>query len=112
MSSEDVINKILKKQLPDLIGGEEIVLEASREMIKDELKEHIRKKLEEDPELKKEFKDAIGMYFEAKVKEMYAHIKLAKASAKLGLDLMPTPLKNDLSKELEKELGPLVEKIL
>jgi hypothetical protein len=102
----------LKTKFPDLIGGEEIILEAAREMVKDELKEHIRKRLDDDPELKQEFKDAIGMYFEAKVKEMYANLKLAKASAKLGIDLMPEPLKNDFTRELEKEIGQIVDKIV
>jgi hypothetical protein len=112
LTHDDVVSDLLKTKFPDLIGGEEIILEAAREMIKDELKEHIRQRLDDDPELKQEFKDAIGMYFEAKVKEMYANLKLAKASAKLGIDLMPEPLKKDFTRELEKELGSIVDKIV
>ena len=104
MTQEDILNNLMKNKFPDIIGGEELMLEAGREMIKEELKMRLREKLDNDPELKQEFKDAIGMYFEAKVKEMYANIKLAKASAKLGIDLMPEPLKADFTRELEKEI--------
>lgn len=112
MTNEDILTNMLKNKFPDMIGGEELILEAGRDMVKEELKDHIRRKLESDPELKKEFKDAVGMYFEAKVKEMYANMKLAKASAKLGIDLMPDPLKKDFTRELEKEIGSIVEKML
>jgi hypothetical protein len=112
MAQDDALNQLLKNKIPDIIGGEELILEAGREMIKDELKVYIRKRLEENPELKKEIKDAIGMYFEAKVKEIYANIKLAKASAKLGIEIMPDTLKKDFSKELEKELGSIIDKML
>jgi len=112
MPQEDVLNNIVKNKFPDIIGGEELMLEVGRELIKDELKDRLREKLDNDPELKQEFKDAIGMYFEAKVKEMYANMKLAKASAKLGIDLMPEPLKKDFTRELEKELGSIIEKII
>ena len=78
----------------------------------DSVKDRLREKLDNDPELKQEFKDAIGMYFEAKVKEMYANIKLAKASAKLGIDLMPEPLKDDFTRDLQKELGSIVDRIV
>jgi hypothetical protein len=107
-----MINEMLRDKFPDLIGGEEIMLEVGRDMIKDELKEHIRKRLDDDPELKQEFKDAIGMYFEAKVKQMYANMKLAKASAKLGIEMMPEPLQQDFKRELEKEISTIVEKMV
>jgi hypothetical protein len=112
LTQSDIIGDLLKTKFPDIIGGEELIIEAGREMIKEELKERLREKLDNDPELKKEFKDAIGMYFEAKVKEAYANIKLAKASAKLGIDLMPTPLKDDFTRELQKELGTIVDKMV
>lgn len=112
MPQDDLISQMLKNKIPDIIGGEELVLEAGREMIKEELKEHIRKKLEADPALKKEIKDAIGMYFEAKVKEVYANVKLAKASAKLGIDLLPEHMRKDISREVEKELVTVVDKMI
>ena len=112
MPQDDMLSQMLKNGIPDIIGGEELIIEAGREMIKEELKEQIRKKLEEDPALKKEIKDAIGMYFEAKIKEVYANIKLAKASAKLGIELLPENMRKDISKEVEKELVTIVDKMI
>ena len=106
------INSLLKSRTHDIINGEELVYEVAREMIKDELKSHIRKILEEDPTLKQELKDAIGMYFEAKVKEAYANVKLAKAGVKLGMEVLPKPLADDMKRELEKEVGEIMEKII
>jgi hypothetical protein len=68
--------------------------------------------LNADPELRKEFKDAVGMYFEAKVKEAYAGVKLAKSSAKLGLELIPEHMRDEMSKELQQELIKIVEKTM
>ncbi len=112
MDDSTNIHPLLKAKVYDVLSGEEMVYEVAREMIKDELKAHIRQILDEDPELKQELRDAVGMYFEAKVKEAYANIKLAKAGAKLGLRTMPEPLAQDMKRELEKEMGEFMEKIL
>ena len=113
MTAEDnLIKPILSGSLRNVLGGEEIIVEVARELVKDEIKRIIHQKLEASPELRKEFRDAIGMYFEAKIKEAYAGIKLAKSSAKLGLDLIPESLRDQMSKELQEELIKLVEKTL
>lgn len=109
---DQIIKPLLKDTVTDIFGGEDILIEAARDLVKDELKDHIRKALKDNPDLKKEFKDAIGMYYEAKIKEMFASIKLMKASAKLGLELMPDKLKKEMSKELEQEINKLIEKTL
>ena len=110
--ADQIIKPLLKDTVTDIFGGEDILIEAARDLVKDELKDHIRKALKDNPDLKKEFKDAIGMYYEAKIKEMFASIKLMKASAKLGLELMPDKLKKEMSKELEQEINKLIEKTL
>lgn len=107
-----ILKPLLKEGLIDIFGGEDLLIEAAKDLIRDDIKEHIREKLEANPELKKEFKDAIGMYFEAKLKEAYANIKLVKAGAKLGLDLIPDSMKSRLSKEVEEELTKILEKTL
>lgn len=109
---EDALTPLLSHPLKNIIGDEEIIIEVARELVKDEIKRIIRQKLEENPELRQELKDAIGMYFEAKIKEAYAGIKLAKSSAKLGLDLIPEHLRVEMSKELQQDLIKLVEKTL
>ena len=111
-NGKEVLKPLLKEGLYDVFGGEDLLIEAARDLIRDEIKEHIRERLEANPEIKKEFKDAIGMYFEAKLKEAFANIKLVKASAKLGLEMIPPKLKNTMSKELEQELTKLLEKTL
>jgi hypothetical protein len=113
MSNGDkVLKPLLKEGLYDVFGGEDLLIDAARDLIREELKDHIRERLESNPDLKKEFKDAIGMYFEAKIKEAFANVKLVKASAKLGLELIPETLKDTMSKELEQELTKLLEKTL
>lgn len=113
MSEEkEVIKPLLKEGLYDIFGGEDLLIDAARDLIREEIKEYIHKRLNDNPELKKEFKDAIGMYFEAKLMEAFANIKLVKAGAKLGLEMIPKKMKTRMSKELEQELTKLLEKAL
>jgi type I site-specific restriction-modification system R (restriction) subunit len=113
-SSSNTLSEILKlkSKLSDLISAESLAIEVAREMIRDEIKQHIKQKLDANPALRKELKDAIGMYYEAKIKETFATIKIAKACAKLGLDLIPEKLRKEMSLELELELGKLFERTL
>lgn len=111
-STNRIIKPLLKEGLYDVLGGEDILLDAAKDLIREEIKNHIREKLEANPELKKEFKDAIGMFFEAKLKEAFANIKLVKAGAKLGLEIIPENLKESMSKELENEINKILEKML
>ncbi|MCK4455136.1 MAG: hypothetical protein KAU99_02175 [Thermoplasmata archaeon] len=59
-------------------------------------------------------KDAVSDFIEAKVKEGYALVKIAKCGAKLGMELVPEKLKGELAKELmsifEKEIGAVIDK--
>jgi hypothetical protein len=107
-----VIQKLLKEasQLP----VEEIVIEALRDLVKDEVKKRIRETLDSNPELKKEIKDTIGQLLEAKLKETAALVRLTKCSAKLGMNMLPEHLRDELAKELvsifEKEVSMILEK--
>lgn len=107
-----ILKPLLKEGLYDVMGGEDILIEAARDLVREEIKEHIREKLDANPELKKEFKDAIGMFFEAKLKEAFANIKLVKAGAKLALEIIPENMKASMSKELEQEINKILEKML
>ena len=111
-SNTDILKPLLKDGLVDVFGGEDLLIEAARDLVREELKEHIREKIDANPELKKEFKDAIGMYFEAKLMEAFANIKLVKAGAKLGIEMIPEEMKKRMSKELEQEISKLLEKAL
>ena len=109
---EKNIAPLIKTALSDVIGAEDLLLDATRDLVRDEIKRVIRAKLEENPALRDEIKDAISMYLEAKGRQVLATLKLAMASAKLGLELLPPALKKDMSKELmsvfEKELSEIL----
>jgi len=104
----------LIKNVTEAIDAEDLALEAARELIKDEIKRVIRTKLDEHPELRKEIKEAILMYFESKARQVFALVKLTKCGAKLGLELIPPGLKADLSREvvslLQEEISTIIAK--
>jgi hypothetical protein len=107
-----VLRPPFSSTIADVIGGEDILIEVARELIKEEMKERIKEILSNNPALEKEIKDAVGMYFEAKVKETYAGLKMAKSGAKLTLEMLPEHMKKDLSKDIEKEVAQLLERAL
>jgi len=104
----------LIKNVTEAIDAESLAMEAARDLIKDEIKRVIRAKLEDNPKLRDEIKEAISLYLEAKARQTFALVKLTKCGAKLGLELIPPGLKADISKELlsifEKELVSMMDK--
>ena len=114
--SGNLVSQVLKGGLTDLLGNEDMVLDALRDLLKDEIKARMREELNRNPDLKEEMKAAVRLYFEAKVHEAYATLKFAKASAKLGVELMPPEMRAQFGKELagilEKEVAALLEKSL
>ena len=116
MADETLISQILKGGFSDLLGNEELVVDAFRDLLRDEIKRKMREALEANPDLKQELTDSVRLYFEAKVREYYATLKFAKASAKLGVTLMPQDLRDALGKDigdfLQREVSELLEKSL
>jgi len=100
----------------EMLHTENLVVEALRDMVKDEVKKYIRKRLDENPELKNEMKAAVEELMEAKIKEGYALMKLAKAGVKLGMELVPPKMREEFSKDLvsiiQKEIGGFMERTL
>lgn len=90
----------LIKNVTEVIDAEDLALEAARDLIKDEIKRVIRLRLEEDPALRDEIKEAISLYLESKARQAFAMVKLTKCGAKLGLELIPPALKQEMTKEL------------
>ncbi len=113
-TADDTLTQLLKGAVSDIMPQKDLVIEAVQELVKDEIKRYIKQKLDEDPELKKEIKDAINEYLTAKVKEVNAALRLAKSGAKLGLSLIPDHLRQEVSKDivdlLEKEMGQILER--
>ncbi|MEM3397162.1 MAG: hypothetical protein QW620_06030 [Thermoplasmata archaeon] len=112
---EDMVQKILKTT-EEVLSPEDFIVDATKELIKDEIKEYLKTKLNENPEIKKEFREAIMILVEARMREVYAIAKIAKCSAKLGLAAMPPEMKDELVKSFvslfEKELNEILDKTL
>jgi len=108
--------EIFQKGIINEVLSEELLVESLREMIKDEIKANLRAKLKEHPELNERLREAMRLYFEAKLQELYAGLKLAKASGELALEALPSNLSDTFSQEImgivEQELSQLLEKAL
>lgn len=110
------LTQMLKGGFTDLLGNEELVVEAMRDLVREEIKRKMREALEADPALREELRAAVRLYFEARVHQAYASLKFVKASAKLGVTMLPPDLRDELGKEigslLEKEVAALLEKAM
>ncbi len=116
MSIESLIKSVGEGMPLEDLNTEGIVMDALRDLVKDEIKDHLKRKVDENPALKEELKEAVELFIEAKLKETFAAIKLAKAGTKLGLTMVPVKMVDDLSREFskvfEKELITLLDKSL
>lgn len=113
MADDHVVEKVLR----DTIGAvhtEDLLVDAMRDLVKDEVKAYVHARLDANPELKAEIRGAVKDLMEAKIREAYAFVKLAKAGAKLGLELVPMEMRSQVTRELariiEKEMGALMER--
>ena len=104
----------IMRESTQMLRAEDVVVDALRDMVRDEVKKYIRSRIDANPELKRELKAAVEELMEAKIKEGYAMIKLAKAGTKLGLELLPPRLREEFAKDLvsiiQKELGGLLDR--
>jgi hypothetical protein len=113
MSDENkVVSRLFSSSLEEIFGGEDLLLEVAREMIKDEIKEKIKRTLNDDPELKAEFKQALEIYYDAKIRQALAAFKIAKASARLGVKLAPEDIQEQLKREIEVEINRIIDDTL
>jgi hypothetical protein len=111
MAQDHVVERVLR----DTIGAvhtEDLLVEALRDLVKDEVKAYVRVRLDANPDLKAEIREAVRDLLEAKIREAYAFVKLAKAGAKLGLELVPAEMRTEVTRELakifEKEVASLM----
>ncbi|MDG6225229.1 MAG: hypothetical protein QCI82_06920 [Candidatus Thermoplasmatota archaeon] len=113
MSDErKIVSRMFSSSLEEIFGGEDLILEVARDMIKDEIKGKVKKTLNEDPDLKAEFKDALEMYYEAKIRQAIAAFKIAKASARLGVKMAPEDIQEQVHKEIETEINRIIDDTL
>lgn len=113
MAQEEDIISSLVKSTKTMLSSETLLVEAVQELVKDEVKRHIRQKLDATPELREELKKAVEELVEAKVHEAYAILKIGKVGAKLGIELVPPKLRKEIGQEIasmfEKEVGRMLD---
>ncbi len=111
-ADEDLIGSLVKGT-KTMLSSETLLVEAVQDLVKDEVKKTLKAKLDADPELREELKKAVQDLLEAKVHEAYAVLKIAKCGAKLGIEMVPPKLRQEIGRELasilEKEVGKMLE---
>jgi hypothetical protein len=107
---------VLMKSTLDLLRPEELVREATRDIVKDEIRHHLEKTLREDPKLAQDLKDAVRNLLEARATEYAALVRVGAATARLGLSALPPDVRRALTQDivnlLSKEIGQIVERSL
>ena len=107
---------VLVKSTRDLLRPEELVREATRDIVKDEIRRHLEKTLHEDPKLEAALRDAVRDLLAARANEYAALLRVGTATARLGLSALPPEVRQTLMKDLvallSKELGQIVERSL
>lgn len=109
---------LISSFLQDPLGSikvEDLVAEAARDMVKDEIKRMIKAKLDEDPRLRERMQEAISELMDAKVREAYALVKVGKTGLDLAVALVPPDMKEKIDRDiaalLERELSSMVSRI-
>ncbi|MFQ5907904.1 MAG: hypothetical protein ACE5JE_03620 [Thermoplasmata archaeon] len=113
MKEEEAALGSLVKNTLGIVHTEDLMLEAVRDLLRDEVKRYIRARLEERPALKEELKRGVAALMEAKVREASALVLMAKAAAKLGVELVPAEVREEVAKEfvdaLERDIATVLE---
>ncbi|MEM0167399.1 MAG: hypothetical protein QW515_02045 [Thermoplasmatales archaeon] len=95
-----------------ILISDEVIVRAVQEIYSEEVKEIIKRKLNENPRLENELKEAIMDYTRGKLLETAAQGKILKVVAELGLISMPESFREELIKVIVKSLGPEIDTIL
>lgn len=107
---------ILLKSTRDLLRPEELVREATRDIIKAEVRKHLDKVLDEDPKLAHDLHDAVRSLLEARALEYAALVRVGTVTARLGIAAVPPNVRSALTKDvidlIAKELGQIAERSL
>ncbi|HYB78142.1 MAG TPA: hypothetical protein VEG66_00045 [Thermoplasmata archaeon] len=107
---------VLLRSTRDLLRPEELVREATWDIVKDEIRHHLEKTLREDPELAQNLRDAVKDLLAARASEYAALVRVGTTAARLGLSALPPEMRQTVTKEIveliSKELGQIVERSL
>lgn len=112
---EDEISQYLKnifKTMP----SEDLYFEALRDIMKELVKEYLRKKINEDAELKNSIAEVLQEFMEGKLKEYDSMAKMAKLTAKIGVLTTPQSIRDeaigDFMGVFRKEIEEIIKKTL
>jgi predicted transcriptional regulator len=107
----------VEKYLKDILRtmpSEELYFEAIREIMKDLIKEYIRKRINQNQELKNEIAQVLQDFMESKIKEYDSMARMAKVTAKIGLMTTPENIKdqavNDFTNMFRKEIEEIIKR--
>ncbi len=107
---------LMVKSARDLLRPEELVREATRDIVKDEIRRHLEKTLLENPKLQQDLRDAVRDLLEARAREYAAVLRVGTATARLGLSALPEEVRRALTEDIvqlvSKELGNIAERSL
>jgi hypothetical protein len=107
---------LLVRSTRDLLRPEELVREATRDIVKEEIRHHLEKTLKEDPQLEADLHEAVRDLLQARAMEYAALVRVGTTTARLGLHALPPDVRRALTKNLvdlvSKELGQIVERSL
>ncbi len=113
------MKKDVNEYLNNIINSapsEEMYFEAIHDVFKDLIKEYIRKKINEDSEIKKQITEVIEEFMEAKIKEYDSLAKMAKVTAKIGISTAPNGIKqealNDFMDTFKREIEEIIKSTL
>lgn len=112
MTTDMNLGRLFYSSVEEVLGGEDLIMEVARDMIKDEIKAKLKRTLDENPELRDELKDSLTQYYEAKLKETLAAVKIAKATVHLGLRTIPKEMQEEVTEEVEKEIIRVIDDTL
>ncbi|MEM3851964.1 MAG: hypothetical protein QXP70_03090 [Methanomassiliicoccales archaeon] len=112
--ADDILSR-LKKESYNLVDTEALFVQAVQDIIRGEIKRRLQERIDKEPALKNEIKAAVSELIEARVKQAAAMMRLAKIAARIGLELLPDDLKEEVTKEftsvLEREISELFQRI-
>ncbi|OWP56486.1 MAG: nitrite reductase [Thermoplasmatales archaeon B_DKE] len=100
------------KRFMSTMPSEELYFEAIREIMKDIIKEYIKKKINESEGLRLEIMEVLKEYMEARLKEYDSMAKMAKVTAKIGVATAPKSIKDEAMTDFLSSFQSEIEEII
>jgi predicted transcriptional regulator len=94
--------------------SEDLYFEALHEIIKDLVKEYLKRKINQNEEIKNEIMSILEKFMESKFKEYDAMARMAKVTAEIGLLSTPSSIKDEAVSDFvgtfRKEIEEIIKK--